>query len=827
MLRGDRGVIKGVFLAACLVAVAALGTSAPRAAILQDAPQPVPPPAERYGEVVKRYCVTCHNQRTKTGDLVLEALNLGEVSEHADVWERVVHKLRTGAMPPPGAARPDPTTATSLVAWLETELDRAAAAHPNPGRPVLHRLNRTEYANAVRDLLALNIGDIASLLPPDDSAYGFDNNAEFLGVSRVLLESYLSAAEEISSLAVGDTDVAPGSDTYRNRQDLSQDKHLEGLPLGTVGGLLVEHNFPADGEYVLQARLFRTNVDQTRGLEHPHQLEITVDGERVYLTTVGPPPAPDAAKAPAGRPDDTERKRSNSIDSQLQVRLPIKAGPRSVGVAFVQRSRAVDAGKLQPYLRSSFDTYDATGVPHIEALIVQGPFKVTGPGDTPSRQRIFICRPSAQLTEEACASRILATLARRAYRQAVSPTDLRRLLEFYREGRADGTFESGIQRALLRILASPKFVLQVERDPVGLRAGSVYRLPDVELASRLSFFLWSTAPDDELLNVALQGRLKDKGVLLQQVRRMLASPRSDALIHNFAGQWLQLRNLQRIVPDPDLFPDFDDNLRQAFEREAELLFASIVREDRNVLDLMTADYTFVNERLAKHYGIPNVYGDQFRRVQVSDDARKGLLGKGAILLLTSNADRTSPVVRGKWILDNLLGSPPPSPPNNVPPLKDNKDRSKPLTMREQMEEHRANPVCASCHKLMDPLGFALENFDAVGAWRDRDAGGPIDSSSQLFDGTKVNGAVELRQALLKHQTVFVETLTEKLLTYAIGRGLQPYDMPAVRGIVRSAERDDNRFSSIIIGIVTSTPFQMKVKSEPEVNALSTAAAVVH
>jgi hypothetical protein len=400
-------------------------------------------------------------------------------------------------------------------------------------------------------------------------------------------------------------------------------------------------------------------------------------------------------------------------------------------------------------------------------------------------------------------------------------------LEFYREGRAEGSFDSGIQRALLRVLASPKFVLRVERDPAGVPPGSAYRIRDVELASRLSFFLWSSGPDDELLSVALQGRLKDRTVLLQQVRRMLAHPRSDALVRNFAGQWLQLRNLQRIVPDPDLFPDFDDNLRQAFQREVEMLVASVIREDRDVLDLMTADYTFVNERLAKHYGLANIYGDQFRRVPVTEDARKGLLGKGAILLLTSNADRTSPVVRGKWILDNLLGAPPPPPPGNVPPLKDNKDRSTPLTMREQMEEHRANPVCASCHKLMDPLGFALENFDAVGAWRDRDAGGPIDASSQLFDGTKVRGAVELRQALLKHKAVFVETLTEKLLTYAIGRGLEPYDMPAVRGIVRAAEQDDDRFSSLIVGIVTSTPFQMKMKSVPDVNEVSTAAAVVH
>jgi mono/diheme cytochrome c family protein len=764
--------------------------------------------ALRFGAVVAQYCVTCHNDRARQGGLVLEHLDLAGVGAHPEIWEKVVRKLERGMMPPQGVRRPDEATYTALTAWIAGELDRAAVAHPDP--PLLHRMNRAEYANAVRDLLAIDLGDVASILPADDSAYGFDNIAEALGVSSVLLERYVAAAGRLSALAVGDLDVAPGSETYVLRQDFSQDQHVDGLPLGTVGGMAVLHTFPVDGEYELRAALMRTNVDQTRGLEYARQIEMTVDGERVFLGTVGGAAPTTAGGTEESAKSKTGLSRSDSIDAGLRIRVPVKAGPHSITVAVLQKTLAQNSRKLVPY-RASFDSYDATGVPHIRSLAVVGPYNVAGSGDTPSRRRVFICHPTTHVTEESCATRILSTLARRAYRQPATGVDLQRLLEFYRTGRRDGTFETGIERGLQRILASPKFLIRVERDPETLPPGSVHRVTDHDLASRLSFFLWSTIPDDGLLALADQGRLKDPTVLERQVRRMLADPKADALVTNFAGQWLQLRNLRNAVPDEDTFPEFDDNLRQSFRRETELLFQSIVREDRNVVDLLTADYTFVNERLARHYGLPYVYGSQFRRVAVTDEARRGLLGQGSILTLTSNADRTSPVLRGKWILSNLLGAPPNPPPVNVPPLVENQDRPAPLSMRAQMQEHRASPVCAGCHKVMDPPGFALENFDAVGAWRTGDAAGPIDASAELADGTKVDGVVGLRQALLKRPEIFVSTMTEKLLTYAVGRGLNVDDMPAVRKIVRESAGQDYRFSSIVLGIVKSVPFQMRTK----------------
>jgi mono/diheme cytochrome c family protein len=781
--------------------------------------------AARYAGVIKQYCANCHNGRATTSatasGVVFDSIDLNRVGTDAAMWERVVRKLRAGAMPPQGMPHPDAATQQALLGWLERRLDDAARP-VNPGRPVIHRLNRTEYRNAIKDLLAVDIGDVATLLPPDDSAYGFDTIADFLGVSQVLLERYLSAAGRISALAVGDKDVVPGSETYTARQDLSQDKHLDGMPFGTVGGILANHTFPVDGDYVLQATLYRTNVDQTRGLELPHQMEMTVDGERVFLETIGgtPPGNPggvDEAATGRGR----LLSRSDAIDARLQVRVHVKAGPRAVTAAFLQRSRAADPRKLQPY-RSSFDTYDATGIPHIETLVVKGPFTVDAVGETPSRARVFTCRPATAAQEEPCARQILTSLVRRAYRQPASAVDVNRTMEFYRTGRTGGSFESGIQLALQRILASPKFVMRIERDPEGVQAGSAYRISDVELASRLSFFLWSTIPDDQLLALASRGQLRDPVVLEHQVRRMLRDPRAGALVENFAAQWLQLRNLQRTTPDNDLFPEFDDNLRQSFRREVELLFGAIMREDRSVLELLTADFTFVDERLARHYGIPNVYGSHFRRVTVSDEARKGLLGKGAILAVTSNADRTSPVVRGKWILDNLQGMPPPSPPAVVPPLSESAGTGRPLSMREQMAAHRANAVCASCHKLMDPIGLALENFDAIGRWRTRDAAGPIDASGDLLDGTHVNGAVELRQALLKRPEVFVGTMTEKLLTYALKRGVEAPDMPTVRSIVRDGTRQNYRFSSLVLGVVKSPAFQMRSKAEPTVPSSQTA-----
>jgi hypothetical protein len=698
-------------------------------------------------------------------------------------------------MPPPGSRQPDQATHDGLVTWLEATLDRSTAT-PRPGRPVLHRLNRTEYANAIRDLLALDIGDVSVLLPPDDSAYGFDTISDFLGVSQALVERYMAAAWRISSLAIGDLESAPGSETYMNRQDLSQDKHLDDMPFGTVGGILARHTFPVDGEYVLKGTLFRTNTDFTRGLERPHEFEITVDGERVFVHTIG-------GTLPGEAP------KSDQYDAELRVRVPVTAGPHTITAAFLQESRSPNPHRLQPF-RSSFDTYNSTGQPHVETLVVVGPYNVTGVGKTPSRARVFVCRPASKAQELPCARRIVSTMARRAYRQAPTELDMTRVMEFYEAGAADGGFEAGIQRALQRILASPKFLLRVERDPEAAAPGEAYRITDVELATRLSFFLWSSIPDDELLDLGIRGRLRAPGVLDAQVRRMLADPKAGALVENFASQWLQLRNLQRVTPDNNLFPRFDDNLRQGLRREVELLFESVVHEDRSVLDLLTADYTFVDERVAKHYGIPNVYGSHFRRVPVVEE-RRGLLGKGAILVLTSNADRTSPVVRGKWILDNLLGMPPPSPPANVPPLEGADKEGKPRTMREQMETHRRNAVCASCHKLMDPIGLALEHFDAVGAWRTQDAGAPVDATTQLFDGTSVDGVVTLRAALLKHPEVYVGTLTEKLLTYALGRGVEAYDMPTIRAIGRDLARKNYRFSALVMGVVTSVPFQMRMK----------------
>ena len=761
------------------------------------------PSATAYRATLDQYCVGCHNSRTKSGGVAFDAMDLANVPRDVAVWEKVVRKLNTRTMPPQGARRPDEASYHAFAAWLETSIDRAAAAAPNPGRPLLHRLNRAEYANAIRDLLDLDV-DVAVLLPPDDSAYGFDNISDVLGVSPSLQERYLSAAEKISEAAVGDPSAGRVTETYRVRQDLSQDQHVEGLPLGTMGGTLVRHTFPMDGEYDLQVRFFRTNFGNLRGLEHPHAVEVTLDGARLRFATIG---GDEDLRAAFDKPTDT----ADAVDARFAVRVPVKAGPHTVGVAFVENLALADTTRLQPFLRSSADTLDWTGRPHLDRVTITGPFNATGPGDTPARRKIFVCRPAAPANEGECAKQIITTLARRAYRQPVKDAELQPILDFYKSARRDGAFERGIESALQLILASPKFVFRVEQDPPNVPPGDIYRISDVELASRLSFFLWSSIPDEELLAAASQGKLSDRAELDQQVRRMLADPKSSALVANFAGQWLQVRNLKTLLPNSDEFPDFDDNLRQAFARETDMFFESVIREDRNVLDLLTADYTFVNERLARHYGIPGIYGSQFRRITLADDVRRGLLGKGSLLAVTSHATRTSPVVRGKWVLENILGTPPAPPPPNVPALKEPEPGAVTKTMREQMVEHRANPTCASCHKVMDPIGFAMENFDAVGAWRSHDAGAPIDASGELADGSKVDGVVALRQTLVSHPDVFVGTLTEKLLTYALGRGLDYPDMPAVRSIVVSASRDRYRFSSIVSGIVTSTPFQMRMK----------------
>lgn len=753
-------------------------------------------------ESLDKYCVGCHSQRLKIGGLVLEGFDPAKVASQPDVWEKVAKKLRARTMPPAGNPRPDIATYNDMAALLETTLDQGAAAHPYAGRPVLHRMNRAEYANAIRDLLALEI-DVTSLLPPDDSAFGFDNISEMLGVSPALQENYLKAAMKIAALAVGDPTQPPANQTWRIRQDLSQNVHVNGTPFGTVGGTAVEYNFPRDGKYVLSAKIYRTNLNIPRGLQTEHQVEFSIDGKRVFLTSIGG--TKDLA-AMFEKPTET----GDAVDARMRVEVPVTAGPHTVAVAFLRNAQFAEPVRLQSFQRSSVDNFDWAGHPHLQQLNVTGPFQVSAEviAETPARQRIFVCRPSKSLSEEACAKRIVAALLPRAYRQPASSGEIDRVMEFYRAGRRDGDFDSGIQAALERILASPKFVFRAEREPANLVAGTLYRISDVELASRLSFFLWSSIPDDRLLQLANKGQLRQPAVLEREVRRMLADPRSEALVKNFAGQWLQLRNLRNVQPNTDQFPDFDDNLRQAFRTETEMLVASVMREDRNVLDLMTADYTFVNERLAKHYGVKGVYGARFRRVPVAQEERKGLLGQGSILALTSHAERTSPVVRGKWILENLLGQQVPPPPADVPPLKEKQDGERPRTMREQMAEHRANAVCASCHKTLDPIGFAMENFDAVGAWRTNDSGNAIDATGELADGTKINGVVELRKALLERPETFAGVMTEKMLTYALGRGLDPRDMSEVRAIVRKAGANQYKFSSVVLGVVNSTPFRM-------------------
>src|SRR5262245_46413439 len=824
MLTGRRARVLGVL--AVTAWLGAVSSSAPRAQSQSEAP-----PTADLERTITQYCAGCHNKRVQSAatasGVVLDGADLSAVAASGEMWERVVRKLRAGAMPPAGMPRPNAATHDALVSFLESELDRAATRHPEPGRPSPNRLNRAEYANAVRDLLPLDV-DPAGLLPPADSADGFDNNADVLSVSPVLLERYLSAAAMISALAVGDPKIIPGSETYRIRGDASQTEQNEALPPGTRGGLLATHTFPLDGEYVIKVKLLEINLGSIRGLEYEHQLEVSVDGERVLLAPVG------------GPKDYTESSLNatnvvNSLAERLQVRVKVKAGQRPVGAAFLMKNAAQGANRLQAFERSTLIATDHLGLPHVENITITGPFNATGVSDTPSRRRVFVCRPTRaaeestpasakasarsrrspreiKADEDGCAKRIVSTLARRAYRRPVTDADVAPLMAFYAEGRRDGSFDRGIELATRAVLVSPKFVLRVERDPAGMAPGSSYRVSDVDLASRLSFFLWSSIPDEELLDLASRGQLSKPAVLDAQVRRMLADSRSQALVDNFAGQWLHIRNLRNTTPDKNDFPDFDDNLRQAFERELELFVGSIITEDRSVLDLMTADYTFVNERLAKHYRIPNVYGPDFRRVALKQDARRGLLGKGGVLTLTSHADRTSPVVRGKWILDNLLGTPPPPAPAVVPPFPEEQP-GVPTTVRARMEQHRSNPACAGCHRVMDPLGLALENFDAVGAWRTRESGIAIDASGVLTDGTKIDGVAALRDALVKRPDVLVGTMTEKLMTYALGRTLEHQDMPAVRAIVRAAARDDYRFSSLVRGIVSSVPFQMRSARE--------------
>ena len=749
--------------------------------------------------MLDEYCVTCHNERLKTAGLMLDRIDVAQIPEGAEVWEKVRRKLRIAAMPPAGRPQPDQAVVDGVVSMLETSLDHAAAAHPNPGRRILHRLNRTEYGNVIRDLLALEI-DVASLLPPDDSSYGFDNIADVLKMSPSLLERYLSAARKISRVAVGDLSTPAGSVQYSVPPDLTQDNHLEGLPFGTRGGTVIRHTFPVDGEYVVTVRLGRTTWGTIRGMEFVHQIDIRLDGQLIERFDVG-------GIGRYGGQDII----AHDVDTHVTVRLPVMAGPHDITVTFPKDSYAQPETDLRkPFIKSNVNYGNVSGLPLVHRVFVEGPFGVTGAGDTPSRRRIFVCYPVSPADEASCAQEIISTLARRAYRRPATDAERQVLFRFYEAKRSTSDFDAGIQMVVRAVLVQPEFLFRVEHDPPESIPGTGYAVSDLELASRLSFFLWSSMPDDELLTLAESGRLREPQVLERQVRRMLSDARSQSLVNNFSAQWLYTRNMQAAFPNGALFPDFDDNLRQAMRRETELLFDSIVREDRSVLDLLMADYTFVNERLARHYGIPNVYGSHFRRVTMDGHGRGGLLGQGSILTVTSYATRTSPVQRGKWILENILGTPPPEPPANVPPLPDAEiDMTAP--MRERMEAHRASPVCAACHAQMDPLGLALESYDAIGHGRmpRGESNGPLDVSGVMPDGTAFEGTSGLREVLLSRSEQFVETATERLLTYALGRGVEHYDMPAVRTILREAALQDYTFSSIILNIVKSTPFQLR------------------
>jgi hypothetical protein len=742
---------------------------------------------------VEANCVECHDKTTRKGGLALEELLAKNIGPHAETWEKVVRKLTARQMPPQGKPRPPEGEYDAAVSWLESSLDAAAAKSPNPGRTeTFRRLNRTEYRNVIRDLLGLEV-DVSSLLPADESSHGFDN-VTVADLSPTLLNRYVSAAQKISRLALG---VAPGSprgDTIRIRPDVTQDTHIEGLPIGTRGGVLIPYNFSVDGEYEIQVHLMRDRNEGIEGLSEPHELEVMMDRERVALFTVKPP-----AKGES----------EQNVDANLKSRVKVKAGPHKLGVTFLKKSSPLLETSRQP-LNVHFNFYRHPRIgPAVYEVSIVGPFEATGPGDTPSRRRIFISRPKGPEDEEECAKRILSSLARQAFRRPVDDEDLKPLMDFYRKGRAEGEFELGIETALSSLLVKPQFLFRIERDPPALAPGTAYRIDDVELASRLSFFLWSSAPDEELLNLAVKGELSRPEVLEKQVRRMLADDRSQSLVSNFASQWLYLRNLDSVTPDMRLYPDFDDNLRQSLRRETELFFAGVLREDRSVLDLIKANHTYLNERLAKHYGISHVYGSRFRRVGVEEEShRGGLLRQGSILTVTSYATRTSPVIRGHWVLQNLVGTPPPPPPPDVPALKDNTVSSL-LSMRERLKQHRTNAACANCHQQMDPVGFSLENFDAVGRWRKTDAGQAIDADGGLLDGSEFSGVSGLEQALLHRPELFVRTLTEKLLTYGLGRGVEYYDAPAVRQIVREARADNYRFSRLIIGVAKSTSFQMR------------------
>jgi len=804
--------------------------------------------------LLDRYCVGCHNQRGKAAGqeparkLTLDDLDLARIPDRAEVWERVVRKMRAGMMPPAGSRRPEKAAYDGFITWLENELDRTTPTYAPP--PGLHRLNRTEYANVIRDLLDLDI-DAAALLPSDDSTHGFDNMAGALGISSTLVEAYVSAAGKISRLAIGEP-AAPALVVYRTPEDTSQDYHLEGLPFGTRGGMLVNHVFPSDGDYTITVTpIFGDNMSPTGFGSVPcEKLEILLDGARLDLIDwqgsrrFGAPQANCGGEAQRGRGATPAAGRGRGAPSgggqqgpeaffggrggtPMRVRFKTTAGAHAVGVTFLATNFAPVLDLDRHFMRDTLQTGPTPGFtffPHVGTVRIEGPYNAAQAKSSPSRDKIFVCRPTSAADEPACARKVVTNLATRAFRHPATNAEVQSLLQFYQDGRKPrpseaeaGDFDRGIEMTLARILADPKFIYRIEAEPAALKAGQGYRLSDIDLASRLSFFLWSSIPDDDLLTAAGQGRLKDPAVLERQVRRMLKDPRADALAENFAGQWLNLRGLQSTGPLPMIYPDFDDPLRQAMRREVELLFDTIVREDRSVIDLLTADFTFVNERLAKHYGMQGIYGSQFRRVALGPDldARRGLLGKGAFLVTTSKPERTSPVTRGKWIMTNVLGVSPPDPPPDVPPLParaaDARGHAKEPGMREKMVQHRVRADCVQCHMLMDPIGFSLENFDGIGLWRTDEDGTPVDASAKVYDGTPIAGPAGLRTWLLAYSDQFVEVVAEKLLTYGLGRGVEHQDMPLVRAIARDARKADNRFSALVLGIVNSKPFQMNMK----------------
>ncbi len=781
--------------------VAALLTASPAAAAQA--------PAEAEVEVdgralLRQYCGSCHNDRTRTGGLSLDGVDPDHPEQDAATFEQVILKLRTGMMPPEGRPRPDAPVLAAFIDQLETRLDRAAAAVPNPGRPILHRLNRTEYANAIRDLFGLEI-DTTSLLPPDDMSQGYDNMSDVLTVSPTLLESYLTAAGRIARMTVGDPNATPSVDTHVVPQAFSQMRHVPGTPFGTRGGIAFTHNFPADGDYVFRLSFYFASIGAFFGDNIPaegEQIEIAVNGQRVALL-------------------DLDRK-LRTTDVLRSEPIAIRAGPSQISAAFIQRAAGPVQDFVMPFDQALADLSTGhfpglTGLPHLRNLGIDGPYEVTGVSETPIRERLLTCRrpaegPSAIGTAEAetaCADEILARIARRAFRRPLTDNDHSRLLRFYEEGRAGTDFEAGLRMGLQAILSDPEFLFRFERTPPDVAPGENHRLSDLELAARLSFFLWSSLPDDGLIDVAADGHLSDRTTLEAQVQRMLADPRAESLATNFASHWLRLQNLQDVHPDVFLYPNWDLNLNQSMRRETELLFDSIVRENRSVTDLVNADYTFVDQRLAEHYGVPNVIGNRFRRVPVTEEARRGLLGHASILTLTSLANRTSPVIRGAWVLDVLLGAPPPRPPADVPPLDENAHGEEPATMRERLATHRASPACSSCHRIMDPVGLALENFDPTGAWRTRDGSEPIDPSDLLFDGTELAGPADVRRYIERHEESFATNFARNLLMFALGRILEPTDMPAVREVVQEAAADDHQFSSFVMGIVTSRPFTMR------------------